>query len=96
MDTIHKYAVPLTDISDIRMPAGARVICVGVQDGHPFIWARVDSKAPTVERRFRLASTGHDLAMGPGAPYLGTVMLHGGALVFHLFDLGEIATKAGG
>lgn len=90
MDTIHKFAVPLTDVSDIKMPRGARVLCVGIQNGDPYIWARVDTKAPMAMRRVRLAGTGHDLAIGPDAPWLGTVHIHGGALVFHLFDLGVV------
>lgn len=93
MDTVYKYAMPLTDVSDIGMHKGATLLHVDKQYDDIFIWARVDTKAPLVRRRFRLAGTGHDLAIASGAIHVGTVVY--GVLVFHLFDLGEGAGVEG-
>jgi hypothetical protein len=56
-----------------------------MQGDAPFIWAACDLEAPRVERRFILVGTGHNLPDDAGA-HLGTFQIHGGALVFHLFE----------
>ena len=88
MDTIHKYPVVIDDFQEIVMPASASLLAFALQDGDPFLWARVDTNAHAVRRRFRLAGTGHPLRITADAKYVGTVIMHGGGLVFHLFDLG--------
>lgn len=89
--TIYKYTIPTTDEPIIAMPRGARILSVDVQHGVPCLWAMVDPTAPKVARRFRLAGTGHPLAAEWTADrFVGTVILAGGMLVFHLFDGGEV------
>jgi hypothetical protein len=92
--TVWKFELRITDVQEVRMPRGAELLCVGTQagtDGVVMLWARVGIDAarsqPLAVRRIRIAGTGHPDATGD---YVGTVQLHGGALVFHVFDLGEV------
>ncbi len=88
MLTVWKFSVPADkDLFAVAMPAGARLLAVQVQTGVPCVWAAVDPKAQVVGRRFRWAGTGHPVLEADR--YVGTIQLYGGALVFHLFDLGE-------
>jgi hypothetical protein len=67
-----------------------------VQHGQPCIWARVvvDKDHPLRERWFRVAGTGHPLEgtmpSDHDGDYVGTFQLSDGALVFHVFDCGEL------
>lgn len=84
MQTIWKYPVVLDDEFELRMPAGARLLTVQVQQGKPVLWALVNPDVPQKTRRFRLYGTGQPLPDAPGE-YVGSFQVHGGALVFHLF-----------
>lgn len=83
MIAIYKYALTIDDELPVDMPAGAEILCVQMQGDVPCVWAKVDSKAPTVRRWFRWRGTGHP-AEGVGV-YVGTVQIMGARLVFHLF-----------
>ena len=54
------------------------------QGNVPQAWALVDTSAPWEIRHFHWRGAGHN-ADNLG-PYVGTVHLHAGALVFHLFE----------
>lgn len=86
MITIYKYELPLSDYFKVRMPEGASVLHVGAQEGNVCLWAKVNTDAPLKNMVFGLAGTGQEIHPGVVlSPYLGTVQLHGGAFVFHLF-----------
>lgn len=95
--TVYKYTIPITDHVTIDLPVGAQVLSVGVQkgvnvQGYPeamCLWALVRPKGPTEKRRFRIFGTGHPIKPGDllFSRFLGTVMLEGGALVFHVFEV---------
>lgn len=87
--TIHKYPIEVTDYATITMPTRSRLLSVQVRNGVPCVWALVDPTAELVERRLRVFGTGHPVDVGGGCPFVGTFQLHGGALVFHVFDQGE-------
>ena len=88
MLTVYKYDVPTEDEFTIAMPAGARVLTFQVQHDALMLWALVDPDARETNRRFRLAGTGHPIWHDDAAlRFVGTVQLHGGALVFHLFEV---------
>lgn len=89
MNTIHKYQFDVTDEFSVRMPRGADVLSVQVQYGTPCVWAAVDTNAEKVTRKFSCRGTGHDISGLTDAMFVGTFQLHGGDLVFHLFDRGE-------
>lgn len=86
--TTYKYEVPLADEFALNLPLGAVIVSFQVQHDKPCIWALVDPKAQKAPRQFRLAGTGHTLDYGKDALRpVGTIQLHGGSLVFHLFEV---------
>jgi hypothetical protein len=100
MFTVWKYPLEVDDLQDVMMPASAQVLHVGEQllvgPRHRAtslaLWALVDTNAPVVPFRIRIAGTGH--ALPPTFPkpigdnYIGTVVTSSG-LVWHAFDARE-------
>jgi len=82
--TIWKFPAPIKDSLTIQMPIWADVMSVQLQHGEPCLWARVDADMPTEPRRFCWRGTGHPAEVL--GRFIGTVQMHGGALVFHLFE----------
>ncbi len=88
--TVYKFAVPMRDNFIVRMPREAKVLHVQEQNGELQMWAMVNAEELTVARAFALRGTGHECGGLQAAQHVGTATLHGGSLVFHLFDLGEV------
>lgn len=88
MKNVYKYEVPVDDVIVIKMPEGAEILHFEAQYGMPCIWARVDPDAPMEKRCFRFAGTGHPLGDNVGK-HVGSCMMRGGALVWHLFELND-------
>jgi hypothetical protein len=81
--TVYKYEIPLETAFELRLPSGAKILTVQLQDGQPHIWALVDPRVRPTVRRF--------IMMGTGSPipptlleYVGTFQMKD--LVFHLFE----------
>lgn len=88
MRMVFKYKVPIGDHVSISLPKGAQILSAQVQRGTPCIWALVDPDQPMVERRFRFAGTGHAIKDDPMTlSFIDTFQMHGGDLVFHLFEI---------
>lgn len=85
MQKIYKYPLPICDLHTIALPVGAKILSVGVQAETPCIWALVDVSAKVEPRHFRLYGTGHPFGEQKQT-FIGTVLMAGGALVFHLFE----------
>lgn len=84
--TVWKYTLEWIDYEEIEMPMGAAVLHVGVQDGKLCLWCLVSPDAELVKRRFRIA--GNDqISLRPPFVHLGTVVIGGGSLVFHIFEV---------
>lgn len=91
MLTVYKYSTPLGKGPDnfcIPLPKYAEILTVEVQNNDACIWVTVDTENATEDRYFRWAGTGHDLNDDHFEikAYIGSVILHNGALVFHLFE----------
>jgi hypothetical protein len=59
--TIWKYPVPLDTpgaVFHLKMPVGAEVLTVQLQQGKPTIWALLDPDARMIQRSFRIVGTG--------------------------------------
>jgi len=86
--TILKFELETTDNQIIEMPVNAEILTVQTQNEVPCIWALVDPTKPKEKRFIEVFGTGHDVHydMGVGRNYLGTYQLHGGSLVFHVFE----------
>jgi histone acetyltransferase (RNA polymerase elongator complex component) len=88
MFSVWKYPIPCEDNIKIAMPRGAQLLSVQAQGGEePCLRALVQTDAEPVERRFRLAGTGHPIKSVEGLNFVGTFQMRGGALVFHLFEV---------
>ncbi len=86
---IYKYQLELRPCTLLKMPRGAKVIHLNVQNDIPCIWAIVDIRpdTPLVTRRFERVITGGTVFdVPPKFNYIGTYQLQNGELVYHLFD----------
>jgi hypothetical protein len=83
---VWKFPIPIEDEFALRMPRDAELLFVATQNEQGCLWARVitDDRVGTVERRFLLRGTGHDVDRD--CKYVGSFMLRGGAIIFHLFE----------
>jgi hypothetical protein len=86
---VYRYQVKIADEQIITMPADARILHVARRDPGDAVdmWALVDPQAPPQDRYFRVAGTGHPVVDADMLTYIGTVQLHRGALVFHVFEV---------
>jgi len=73
MNKVFKY--PLVTGNGARithtMPEGAEVLCVMMQEGYPYMWAKVRKVNPLETRTFLCVGTGHDFEWGYN--YIDTV-----------------------
>lgn len=93
MRSIWKFEVPIDDVFTTAIPRGATILSVDEQHGTVWMWAEVDPDASKEKRSFRLAGTGHSMPANEERRFIGTVFLHGGSLVFHLFEIEEGASN---
>jgi len=83
---IWKWKLAVTDVQTIEVPAGAKVLDVQMQGGSPSLWVLCDENALSTPRRIAIYGTGNPMPDEPGE-YIATFPMHGGALVFHAFEL---------
>lgn len=89
---VFKYDLNLGDLDDLnqitlRMPIGAEFLHIEVQDGVPRLWALVDPNRGSVPYTIEIVGTGHALSTLDDYRHIGTFLMHGGALVFHAFEV---------
>lgn len=85
--TIWKFPLRITDENAVRMPTGARILCVQVQNDSVYLWAVCDPETPEEVRKIVIIGTGHSVdAWRDEYAYIGTVQT--GPLVWHVFDAG--------
>lgn len=85
MKTIHKYELyPINDMIILKTDHIERWLSVDVQRGMPVVWAVVDTDKPQQSHTLYVRGTGHKMT-GEEGSFLGTILLEGGSLVFHIF-----------
>jgi len=84
MKTIWKYPFMIADHIELKVPKGARFLCADEQRAAPTMWFEVDPGEPLETAFFELRDTGQPFD-GTEGRYLTTLMIAGGALVFHLY-----------
>jgi hypothetical protein len=93
--TIWKFDLDARDRQTVDMPTDAEILHVGAQDptGRSVqLWALVEPTEPPIQvedREFAIVGTGH--AVPPDLTregFLGSVITAGGALVWHVFEVG--------
>lgn len=86
MKTVYKYRLDMAFPHQvISMDEGAQMLTVQIQDGIPHLWALVDPTRPHVIRTVSIIGTGQP--MPDDGVYISTFQMHGGALVFHAFEV---------
>jgi hypothetical protein len=83
--TIWKFPLKTTDEQTVEFPEGAEILSVQAQDNTPCVWALVNPKGKKMPKTFHIFGTGHNVPPAE-RKFIGTYQLHGGALVFHLFE----------
>lgn len=73
----------------LRLPVGAKVLCVQTQHEEPRLWILVDpDDGRLVDRTFVTVSTGYEIPYDADE-YIGTFQLGCGQLVCHVFERKE-------
>lgn len=70
------------------MPVNAEILHVHAQGKDICLWALCDTKVQNEARKFHVLGTGHDYDQynSEKHKYVGTVQMHDGALVWHVFE----------
>jgi hypothetical protein len=88
MLTIHKYDL-IKDAGRIEIPAEAEILSIQLQNGKPFLWAKVDTDFYLSDRRFVCYGTGWELlenSTQESEIFIATVQDNIG-LVWHWFEV---------
>ncbi len=89
MRVVYKYPLDIASTVTRKMPEGAEVLHVGMQDEGLMLWAL--AKAPSEHawanetRTFRVYGTGHPIPDDVLAQYLGSVK--DGPFIWHVFEI---------
>ena len=97
MQTIHKYPLKGVATQNITTPAGPKLLHLAVQNGVPCLWFLVDpGREYEVEWQIRVYGTGEIVPDFESLnTFFGTILLHDGALVYHVFGSIVEARKLG-
>ena len=85
MTTIWKAELQPADVQQVMVPMGAEMLCAREQFDKICVWYRCDPSAAKEPRTIAIVGTGNP-APGAEGRYLGTASLHGGNLMFHVFE----------
>lgn len=86
---VWKFALPSRGHERLMMPADAQLLSVQAQGDTVTLWALVDPDAQRhIGREFYVAMTGEALRfVNCDGTFVGTVQLHGGRYVAHVFEV---------
>jgi hypothetical protein len=82
---VGKFATSPADIIKINMPADAKALHFDMQRGVLCLWAIFTPGEPVVERKFRMAGTGHPIRENEANRFINTLFISD--LVFHFFEI---------
>lgn len=83
--TIHKAVLQTADVQEIMVPEGAEMLSAREQFNDICVWYRCDPSRRLRPRKLAVVGTGHP-APDESGRFLGTAALHGGHLMFHVFE----------
>ena len=89
MCTVWKYDIPLMPGEfTLDLPLNSLPLYIAEQDAFLRLWVEVDPSASVVPVRFLRVGTGHPMEhSSEQRRYVGSCLAHGGALVWHLFEI---------
>ena len=82
--TVWKAILKPADVQEIDVPEHAEILTARDQHEQLCVWFKCNPNNPVTKRTIAIVGTGHP-APG-GGRYVGTGFLHGGQLVFHVFE----------
>lgn len=88
MKTIWKYTLNDTETA-LQLPTNSKILSVQNQNEEICMWVEVDvNNKETTQRYFKILGTGDFLSEDIGIKhnFINTVQLHGGRLVFHIYE----------
>lgn len=86
MTAIYKSTLEITDVQLVEMPSGSCPLSVAMQRGMLRLWYFVpDTHAKKIQRRVVIVGTGNPADHVSLAAFVGTVLTHDDALVWHVF-----------
>jgi hypothetical protein len=90
MKTIYKYALQKQGKNIVEMPRNARILHVGTQSDHPYVWALIDTDNPMEDRYFWIIGTGYEMPVTlSDLRHIGTFITRDGSFVGHVFGEGH-------
>ena len=85
---IFRYQISLGVDTLLSIPKGAKILRCADQYGKICLWSLVEIDKPLEPRRFRIYGTGWDIVQKTeNIEYIDTVLMAGGSLVWHIFEL---------
>lgn len=86
MKVVYKYTLQAVSRQTVALPVGAQILSVAEQKGQVCLWALVDKdEVKEEDRTIICVGTGHTEPNLGELRFFGTVLLRGGALVYHFF-----------
>ena len=87
---IWKYPLEITNAQIIKMPKGAKILSVQIQNKKPCIWVMVDPDNDLLPKTLYSIGTGFnvddEIDNDIETRYIGTYQVQGGSFVFHVFE----------
>lgn len=68
---IYKYQMPVLEQFSMQLPQGAKIIRMKDEGGLFWLWAIVDTEAPTEQRNFMAFKTGAEIPRNVDLEYVG-------------------------
>lgn len=82
---IHKVTLQLTDRQSVKLPVGAKILSVQVQNGEMKAWFEFDERETRELYRFiYIVGTGHLFEIEEPYKFIGTVQM--GPFVWHIYE----------
>jgi len=85
MGTIYKYELSSHRETELRLPVGADILRVDIQENTTCLWAIVEPDAPKEVRVIEVFGTGHAMP-NANRKFINTFLVAGGEYVFHAFE----------
>lgn len=83
---IWKKVLPITDVSALDLPMGAKILSVANQRGDVCLWYLCDPHQPVERRIIRIIGTGNRISDADTLTFIGTVVVE--PFVWHVFEAG--------
>lgn len=95
MKVIYKYNIMIDDEFTIqKLPVDYKVVAVALQNGRPMMWIEhqdPNSATSFADVKFHIFGTGQYFEPEWGQEHLGTLIMHEGRLVWHIYGKRSLA-----